>query len=122
MPNVLFLIPLFEILGLLGFTYIATTLSNQGAQYLPLVLAAFSVVWLAIKNCKQLTSRQIAIVSVCVSLVFVGCFQILGLFLPGLAKDVDVFSAENLMRLSAITVIAVVGHAGLFAAIRYIRR
>lgn len=118
MPNVLFLIPLFEILGLLGFTYIATTLSNQGAQYLPLVLAAFSVIWFAIKHGKHLTSRQIAIASICVSLVFMGCFQILGFFLPGLAKDVDIFSVENLIRLGVITVIAVVSHAGLFAVAR----
>lgn len=118
MPNVLFLMTIFEIIGLLGFTYISAALSNQGVQYLPLALAAFSVIWLAIKKGKQLTSRQIVIASLCVPLLFIGCFQILGLLLPGMSKDVDIFSVENLMRLSVIAVIAVVDHAGLFVTAR----
>ncbi len=122
MPSMLLLIPLIEILGLLAFAYSSGVLGNQEVRYLPIVLAAALVIWLAKKNSATLTIQQVMAASIVISLVFVGCFQILGLVLPGLAKDVDVFSIENLVRLSTIAAIAVVGHLGLFAATRYLHR
>jgi hypothetical protein len=69
-----------------------------------------------------MTSKQILVASIVISLMFVGCFQIMGLIFPGLAKDIDLFSIENLIRLGTIAAIAVVGHLGLFVAIRYVHR
>ncbi len=122
MPLVLFLIPLFEIFGLWGFTSLAATFDNPIVRYLPLALALIAVVWLAAKNTKSLSLQQVAVASLLVSLVFVGCFQIMGLTLSGLAKDIDLVSIENLFRLSIITVIATVCHFVLFAGIRYFRK
>lgn len=122
MPKILWLIPLFEILGLMGFIYLATLLSGQEIRYLPLVLAAGFVIWLAVKNGKELTSKQIVVASISVSLIFVGCFQLLGFLFPGLSKDVDLLSFSNLVRLCVIGIVATVGHAGLFVAVRYFHR
>lgn len=122
MPGRLLLIPLCEIFGLLGFMYFAARLGSQEIRYLPLVLAAILVIWLAVKGGKELTPRQIALVSISVSVVFVILFQMLGFVFSGLAKDIDLFSLSNLVRLGTIGMLAVAGHAGLFTAVRYFRR
>jgi len=122
MPTTLFLIPLFEILGLVGFISFSASLGSHEIRYLPLVLAAGIVVWLAAKSSRELTPRQILVASVVVSLIFVTCFQVLGFVFPGLAKDVEIISLGNLVRLGSISMIATVAHAGLFAAVRYLRR
>jgi hypothetical protein len=122
MPRKLLMIPLLEILGLLGFTYFSSLLGSQELRYLPLVLAAGLVIWLAEKNGREFSLKQIAITSILVSLVFVGLFQILGFIIPKLSKDIDLISLSNLVRLATICVVAVVGHAGLFVAVRYFCR
>jgi len=122
MPYVFLLIPLLEILGLFGFTYVAAVTDEQSVRYLPFAVAAIVVIWLAFKNVKSLTPKQITISSVLVSLAFVGCFQILGLIVPGLAKDVDLLSIANLLRLSAVFAVAFAGHFALFATMKAISK
>jgi hypothetical protein len=120
MPSALLLIPVFEMLGLLGFIQLAQMSNSQVLRYLPLVLAAILVVWIAIRQGKTLTLKEVAIASFLIALVFVACFQFIGLVFTGLAKDVDVFSVENFIRLSLIAIGVFVGHAGLLAAARWL--
>ena len=118
MPSALLLIPAFEMFGLLGFIQLAQTSNGQEFRYLPLVLAVIPVIWIAIRQGKTLTLREVSIASLLIAIVFVACFQVAGLVFTGLAKDVDVFSVENFGRLSLIATGAFVGHLGLLATVR----
>lgn len=122
MPKVLLLIPLFEIAGLVGFIHAAALLEHQEIRYLPIVLAAVPVIRLAIRNGKELASKQVVIASILLSLTFTGCFQILGYAFPGLAKDVDAFSVGNLIRLSVVAVVSIIAHTTLFMTARLFRQ
>ena len=118
MPSAFLLIPAFEMFGLLGFIQLAQMSNGQEFRYLPLVLAVIPVIWIAIRQGKALTLREVAIASLLIAIVFVACFQVAGLVFTGLAKDVDIFSVENFARLSLIATGAFVGHLGLLATVR----
>ena len=118
MPSALLLIPAFEMFGLLGFIQLAQMSNGQEFRYLPLVLAVIPVIWIAIRQGKTLTLREVSIASLLIAIVFAACFQVAGLVFTGLAKEVDIFSVENFARLSLIATGAFVGHLGLLATVR----
>ena len=120
MPSALLLIPVFEVLGLLGFIQLAQMPNSRALRYLPFVLAAILVVWIAMRQGKTLTLKGVAIAAFLIALVFVACFQFMGLMFTGLAKDIDVFSVENFIRLGLIAISVFVGHAGLLAVARWL--
>lgn len=121
MPNALFLMPVFELFGLLGFVYLAKIPDWQALRYLPLVLAVCLVIWIAIKQGDAIKPKQAASLSFWIALLLVVGFQLAGLVFPGLAKDVDILSMSNFVRLSLIAVGAWIGHAGLLTAVHCLR-
>lgn len=118
MSSVLLLIPVFEMLGLLGFVHMAQVPSISALRYLPLILAIVPVIWIAVRQGRSQTPGGIVRASLLIALAFVAGFQALGLVYTGLAKDIDIFSTENFIRLGLIATGVFVGHIGLFVLLR----
>jgi hypothetical protein len=121
MPLILLLVPVLELLGLLGFVYLASSTVDPNLRYLPLMVAGGAVVFLFAREAGAMTLRQLAIAVALLSVLAGGVFQVLGLVYPGLAKDVDHISFGNVMRLAVVSGMAFVVHGGLLALCHLLR-
>lgn len=110
MPPILLLVPVLELLGLLGFIYLAPISTVPRLRYLPVVVAVIAVVLLFAREAGSMTMRQLAVAAAMSSVLAVVAFQIVGFIYPGLAKDVDALSFENVARLAVTLAIAFVVH------------
>lgn len=122
MPLILLLVPFLELLGLLGFIYVASISSEQTIRYLPFFAAGIGVLYLALRRAGSMSFRQIVALSIVMSLEFVVGFQILGVIFTGLAKDLDMISLDNLTRLALILGAAIVFHFMLLIICHFLYR
>lgn len=122
MPLILLLVPVLELLGLLGFIYVASISSEQSIRYLPFVVAGIGFLYLASRRAGAMSFRQIVTSSILMSFGFVVGFQILGVIFSGLAKDLDITSLENLARLALILGAAIVFHFVLLIICHFLYR
>ena len=121
MPLILLLVPVLELLGLLGFVYLASSTVEPSIRYLPLMVAGVAVVLLFAREAGAMTLRQLAIAAALLSVLAVAAFQALGFVYSGLAKDVDHISFGNVMRLAVVLAMAFVAHSGLLALCHFLR-
>lgn len=122
MPPILLFVPVLELLGLLGFFYLASTSVEPSLHYLPLVVAAVPVVLLFTREAGKMTTRQLAMTATLLSFLAVATLQALGLVYVGLAKDIDPISFDNVARLAMIFAIAVAAHGSLLALCHFLSR
>lgn len=122
LPPILLLVPVFELLGLLGYVYLASTSGEASLRCLPLAAAAVTVVLLFVREAGSMTLRQLAMTAALLSVLTVAAFQALGLVYAGLTKDVDPISFDNVARLTVILAIASAAHGSLLALCHYLRR
>jgi hypothetical protein len=122
MPLILLVVPALELLGLLGYIYVAASSAEPSLRYLPLVAAAVTVVLLFAREAGIMTLRQLALTAALLSLLVVAAFQILGFVFSGLAKDVDPISFANVVRLAVIFAIAMAVHGSVLALCHYLRK
>ena len=122
MPPILLLVPVFELLGLLGFMYLASISVESNLRYLPFAVTAVMVVLLFVREAGSMTFRQLAVTAVLLSFLVVAGFQGLGFIFSGLAKDVSLVSSENIVRLAAIFTIVMVVHGSALAMCCFLRR
>lgn len=122
MPPILLLVPVLELLGLLGFIYLASMSIGSSLRYLPLVVAAISVALLFAKEAGSMALRQLAVAAVLLSVLAVAAFQVLGFVYAGLAKDVEPISLDNVARLAVILLIALAAHGSVLTLCHLLRR
>lgn len=122
MPPILLFVPVLELLGLLGFMYLAPISVEPGLRYLPFVAAAVMVVLLFAREAGSMTFRQLAMSAVLLSFLVVAAFHVLGFIFSGLAKDVDPISFANITRLAVILAIAIIAHGSVLAVCHFLRR
>lgn len=122
MPPILLLVPVLELLGLLGFIHLASTSVGPSLRYLPLVVAAVTVVLLITREAASMTLRQLAVSAALLSLAAVTGFQVLGFVFSGIAKDVGPISLANVVRLAVLLAIAMVAHGSALAVCHYLGR
>jgi hypothetical protein len=120
MPPILLLVPVLELLGLLGFIYLASV--EPSLRYLPLVAAAVMVVLLFTREAGSMTLRQLAVAAALLSFLVVAAFQVLGFVFSGLAKDVDPASFDNVARLAMILAITLAAHGSMLAVCHILRK
>ncbi len=121
MPPILLLVPVLELLGLLGFVYLASPMVEPSLRYLPLVVAGATVVLLFAREAGSMTLRQLAIATALLSVLAVAAFQAVGFVYAGLAKDVDPISFDNVVRLAVVLAMALAAHGGLLALCHFLR-
>lgn len=122
MPLILLLVPVIELLGFLGFIYLASIAIEPSFRYFPLMAAAITVILLFARETGTMSVQQLALTAALLSLLSVAAFQILGLVHSGVAKDIDLISFDNLVRLAVILAVALVVHGSALAACRFLRR
>jgi hypothetical protein len=122
MPPILLLVPLLELLGLLGFLYLASISVEPSLRYLPIVAAVVTVVLLFAREAGSMTLRQLAVAAALLSFLAVAGFQVLGFVFSGLAKDVDPISFDNVARFAAILAIALAAHGSVLAVCHFLPR
>lgn len=122
MPPILLLVPVLELLSLLGFTYLASISVHPSLRYLPLVVAAVTIVLLFAREAGSMTLRQLAAAAALLSVLAVTAFQVVGFAYGGLAKDVDPISFDNVTRLAVILAIALAAHASALALCHFLLR
>lgn len=109
----------FEILGLLGFIFASSYQEGMVTRFLPLLLALAAVAFIAYLKAKAFSYKEIAYISVAASAIFILVVQILGFTVyPGLAKDMDFLSGENLVRSVVMLFIGIAGHFLLLSLAR----
>lgn len=121
MPPILLLIPVLELLGMLGFVYLASSTDELFIRYLPFVAAGATIVFLFAREAEAMTLQKLAIATVLLSVLTVAAFQIVGVVYAGLAKDVDPISFDNAARLTVVLVMALVAHGGLLVLCHFLR-
>ena len=109
----------FEILGLLGFIVASRYQEEMVTRFLPLLLAVVAVALVAFLKEKAFSYKEIAYISIAASAIFILVVQILGFTVnPGLAKDMDFLSGENLVRAVVMLSIGTAGHFLLLSLVR----
>lgn len=121
MPTLVFLISAFELLGFFGFLLLARLPDWQAYRYIPFGIMGYLVIWLLTKQRRLFSLKQTVAVSFWIALLVVIGFQLLGMIFPGLAKDMDLVSMSNFIRLVWFFLIVWITHIGLLIAIHYWR-
>ena len=112
----------FEILGFLGFIVSSRYQEGMVTRTLPLLLALVTVAFIAYLKAEEFSYREIAYISVVASAILVLVVHILGFTVyPGLAKDMDFLSGENLVRAGVMLSIGTAGHFLLLSLVRVVR-
>ncbi len=101
-----------EIAGLLGFIFASRYQEGGGEyRYLPLLVALTAIVYIAYLKTRAISYKEIAYVSITVSVTFVFVVQLLGFTVySGLVKDINFLSEENAARIGLMLLIGTVGH------------
>lgn len=122
MHRIIGYIGVFEVLGFWGFIIASRYQEGMVTRYLPLLLALLAVVFVAYLKVKAFSYREIAYISVVASAIFILVVQILGFTVyPGLAKDMDFLSGENLVRAGVMLFVGTAGHFLLLSLVRVVR-
>jgi hypothetical protein len=110
-----------ELLGLLSFVLVAKYVGGLG-RFVPVVIALVAVGGIAWMAGKARSYKEIAYVSITVSIVFVAFVQILGRTLfPGLVKDSHFFSASNIAESAVLIAIGFATHVAILSLSRMVR-
>lgn len=100
-----------EVGGLLGFIVVSTYPEIQSLRYFPILMAAGGVFIFSFNVAPRLTIKQVAYSSIIVSLLFVLALQALGFTIfPGLVKDMELISVDNVARMGLMILIGVISH------------
>ncbi|HEV6966689.1 MULTISPECIES: hypothetical protein [Roseateles] len=121
MRPILLIVPVCELLGLIGFMLLASNPDHSGLRWLPLFASAILVILLLAREAGSMTLRQVAVSTALLSLLGVAAFQTLGLAFSGLAKDVDLISLTNAVRLGVVLGIALAAHGGVLVIFHLLR-
>ncbi len=101
----------FEVIGLFGFIIASRYQEGMLTRFLPLLFTVVAVVFIAYLKVKAFSYKEIAYISVVVSTIFILVVQLLGFTAySGLAKDMDFFSGENLVRTGVMLFVGTAGH------------
>jgi len=110
-----------EVLGLLGFILVAKYVGGLG-RYVPLVIALGAVGAIAWAVGKARSYREIAYVSIVVSIVLVAFVQLLGrTVFPGLVKGTDLLSASNITESAVLVALGFAAHLVILSVSRMLR-
>jgi hypothetical protein len=100
-----------EVVGLLGFIFASRYQEGGEYRYLPLLVALTAIVYVAYLKARVISYKEIAYVSIMVSVTVVFVVQLLGFTVySGLVKDIIFFSGENAARIGLMLLIGTVGH------------
>jgi hypothetical protein len=108
-----------EILGLLGFIVFSRYQNGDLTRLLPLLISFLAIVYVAYSKATGISKKEVFYVAIMASAIFVSAMQFLGfIFYPGLAKDIEFLSTENLIRTVLMLIIGTFGHTLLLTVVR----
>lgn len=100
-----------EVAGLLGFIFASQYQEGGEYRYLPLLIALTAIVYVAYLKARVISYKEIAYVSITVSVTFIFVVQLLGFTVySGLVKDINFLSEENASRIGLMLLLGTVGH------------
>ncbi len=119
MHRVIGYLALFEIAVLFGFILSLRYQEGMFTSFLFLLFVVVAVVFVAYLRVKVFSYKELIYISSAASTIFILVVQILGFTVyPGLAKDMNFLSEENLIRTGVMLFIGIVGNFLLLSLVR----